>query len=226
MIAIRKSSLTVICAEYVLFVAFDDVGPPGERFVSPQDEEKRSTQSRRASAAESFSAVQVLSDDLVAPVRRSESVSRPTSRRLSMLNRPMSAERITSWVSRTLSGRPGDGLNLPSGVGRRPTTKEGYTRKRTESTSSVLRSEEDEAPETDSMYSLYTTDDVQRLAGVVNKPVRAPRRSEVFTVPAAAPPVPKLNLKEYQSEYSLSLSHRIKLSIALRRPTRISDLWA
>lgn len=210
-ISIETSNLPATCSEYVLFVAFDDVGPLGESFISPPEDEKRSTRSRRVSAAESFSAVQVLSDDLVIipPTRPSESVSPPTSRRPSRPNRPISAERIASWVSRRLSGRPSDGFDLPY-LDRPAAPKDGYTRARTESTSSMLRSKEDgvETIDTHSIYSRYTMDDSERLAGAVNKPVSAPRRSEVFTVPAVAPPVPKLNLKEYQGEYSLFVLRR------------------
>jgi hypothetical protein len=223
-ISIGKSTSPVACSEYVLFVAFDDVGPPGESSNSPRDDEKRSAQSRRVSAAESFSAVQVLSDDLVIapPARPSESVSRPTSRRPSRPNRPMSAERLASWVSRRLSGRPGDGFDLPY-LGRPAAPKDGYTRARTESTSSMLRGKEDETEtiDTHSIYSRYTMDDSERLAGAVNKPVSAPRRSEVFAVPAAAPPVPKLNLKEYQGKMlALGISSfETEFPVYLRSPT-------
>lgn len=194
------------------------MGPPGEPSISPQIEEEQSLQSRRVSAAESFSAVQVLSDDLaVAPVRRSESVSRSPTRNISRSNRPISisTERITSWVSRRLSGRPSDALSLPYS-GRSSTPKEDYAGGTSASTSSGLRSNGGETVWTkaDSIYAMYATDNVQ---GLINKPIRAPRRSGDFIVPAAAPPVPKLNLKGYQGKCLRSKSQRIKLNI-LRRP--------
>lgn len=185
-----------------MVVAFDDVGAPGEPADSPMEEEKRSIRARRVSAAESFSAVQIPSDDaaVTSPNPTGPATQSQASRRPSMPTRPTSAERIATWVSRRLSGRPTDSSDFYRTSG----SQNGLPRGRSPSTTSILR--KDDASEyagTESIYSMYTAEDVQRLTGVVNAPVRAPRRSEMFTPSSSAPPVPKLNLKDFDGESSL-----------------------
>lgn len=161
------------------------------------EEEKRSSNARRVSAAESFSAVQMPSDDAaITSPNPAAPMSRPsTSLRPPLLqSRSSSAERLATWVSRRLSGRPSDASDL--GVGYR-SSRDGKPRGRSPSTTSMLQKDGTESIGTESIYSMYTTEDVQRLTGVVNSPVRTPRRSDLFQVSSSAPPVPKLNLKEY-----------------------------
>lgn len=185
-----------IILEYVLYVAFDDVDPPGEADDEPAvDEEKRSAMSRRISAAESFSAVQISSDDAVrSPNLSLPSPSRLAARRPSIPRRPSSFERLASRVSRRLSGRPVTAADLTFGY-RSSTIRDGGQRGRSDSTTTMMRKEDvAETIGSESIYSMYTSDDVQRLTGIVNTPVRAPRRGEAFSVPQTAPPVPRLTL--------------------------------
>lgn len=184
---------------YILFLAFDDVGEPETPRPAIQEEKVR--RERRVSAAESFSAVQAPSDDgfiFVSPNPGNSPIRE--SRRPSLL-RPASgsAERLATWVSRRLSGRPSV-PDLPYGVA-------GYRSSMASDALAMVRGkgEMESTTGTESIYSMYTSDDVQRLTGVVNQPVRAPRRSEPFVVPPSAPPLPKLKVSKFQGNGTFDL---------------------
>ncbi len=106
---------------YVLIVAFDDVGPPGEPLVSllrPQQSmrsirptgEAQPARKARGGSTESFSAIQRGTDSMMPEGALPTLVQHATTSKSvdtsSKQKRPTSAERLASWVGRRLTGRP------------------------------------------------------------------------------------------------------------------------